>query len=119
MARDVNNIGSVLQAKGDLDGALAAYREAERIDRAAFGDDHPNVARDLNNSATVLFGQGNREAAAEMFQQTFDIHIRRLGPRSLETLQTARNLRACGRDPVALARRIAGDEAAEELARLL
>jgi len=115
----VNNIGSVLHDKGDLDGALAAHREAERIERAAFGDDHPNVARDINNIGSVLFARGDHGGAAEMSERAFDICIRRLGPRSLSTLNSARNLQACGRDPVALARRIAGDEAAEELAGLL
>jgi len=115
----VNNIGSVLKATGDLDGALAAYREAERIDRAAFGDDHPNVARDVNNIGGVLHDQGDRRAATGMYERAFDICLRRLGPRALETLTSARNLRACGADAIALARRIAGDAAAEELAKLL
>jgi len=38
-----------------------------------------------------------------------------LGPRSLDTLQSAGNLRAVGVDPIALARQIAGDAVAREL----
>jgi tetratricopeptide (TPR) repeat protein len=41
---DVNNLGGVLQALGDLAGAKACYERALRIDEAAFGPDHPNVA---------------------------------------------------------------------------
>jgi hypothetical protein len=39
----------VLQALGDLAGAKACYERALRIDEAAFGPDHPNVATDVNN----------------------------------------------------------------------
>ncbi len=53
VARAVNNIGSVLKARGDL-AVLAKFEEAERIDRAAFGDDHPTVARVVNNIGGVL-----------------------------------------------------------------
>ncbi len=119
VARDVNNIGTVLSIKGDLEGELRCYHEAERIDRAAFGDDHPAVARAVNNIGSVLSTKGDLEGARKCYREGFRICIRLLGPRALETLTGAQNLRTVGVDPIALAREAAGAEAAEELARLL
>jgi tetratricopeptide (TPR) repeat protein/DNA-binding transcriptional ArsR family regulator len=115
----VNNIGLALKGKRDLDGALACYREAERIDRAAFGDEHPNVATSLNNIGGILLRRGDREGARRMSGEALGIGVRMLGPRSLETLQWARNYAVVGGDPIALAREAAGDEAAEALRQAL
>ena len=119
VARDVNNIGGVLRVKGDLDGALGRFREAERIDRAAFGEHHPEVATDINNIGSVLWAKGDHEAGREMAVEAFRIRCTTLGPRSLDTLNSARNLQVAGVDPIALARQIAGDAVAEELGRAL
>ena len=45
----VNNLGAVLRAQGELAGARAHYQRALRIDEAAYGPDHPEVATDVNN----------------------------------------------------------------------
>ena len=119
VAATVNNIGLVLKAKGDLDGALECYREAERIDRGAFGDEHPNVARDVNNIGSVLWGKGDHEAGRKLYVEAFRLLCAMLGPRSLDTLKSTRNLRVVGVDPIAVARQIAGDAVAEELAQAL
>jgi hypothetical protein len=42
----VNNLGRVFQDLGDLCCARAAFERALRIDEAAYGPDHPNVAAD-------------------------------------------------------------------------
>jgi tetratricopeptide (TPR) repeat protein len=115
----MNNIGTVLIATGDLDSAMRCFREAERINRAAFGNDHPNVATDVNNIGSVLKAKGDLDLARACYRESFCICIRLLGPRALNTLQSARNLRAIGVDPIALAREIAGPEAAAELAERL
>ena len=64
-----NQIGLVLQEKGDLDGALKCYREAERIARAGYGDNHPDVAVDVNNIGRVLWEKGDLDAALKCFRQ--------------------------------------------------
>jgi len=119
VATTLNNIGNVLQDKGDLDGALKCYREAERIDRAAFGDDHPNIAIRANNIGSVLLARGDRDGARRMAGEALRIGVRTFGPRSLDTLLWARNYAAVGGDPIALAREAAGDEAAEALRQAL
>jgi len=54
VARDVNNLGGVLQDLGDLGGARAAFERALTIDEAVYGPDHPNVAIRVNNIGSVL-----------------------------------------------------------------
>jgi len=115
----VNNIGLVLQDRGDLAGALKRYEEAERIDRKAYGDHNPRLASHVNSIASVLYARGDMEGAREKALEAFDIRIRTLGPRSLDTLLNARNLVAVGVDPIAEARRIAGDKVAQKLRRAL
>jgi len=115
----INNIGSVLESQGDLEDALAAYSDAKRISRAAFGEDHPKVAAFVNNIGSVLYSQGNRKEAMRCFKQAFDIDLRYLGPRAMNTLTRAHNLHACDIDPIVEARRIAGDQVADELAQAL
>jgi hypothetical protein len=46
-----NNIGQILQAKGDLDGALRYTQRALAIDEKVYGPEHPTVAIRANNSA--------------------------------------------------------------------
>jgi Tetratricopeptide repeat len=43
VARDVNNLGDVLKASGDLPGAKAAFERALAILRKFLGDDHPHT----------------------------------------------------------------------------
>jgi len=54
----LNNLGMVLQDLGDLAGAKENYERALEIDEAAFGSDHPRVARDVNNLGSVLHARG-------------------------------------------------------------
>ena len=115
----------MLTAKGDLDGALAAYRDAERIDRAAFGDDHPMVAIRVNNIGGVLYARGDRDGARRYMEQAFRILLRVFGPRGENVVPAAFNLMTLEVDPFPIAEEVAGPEAAaalraacmEELAR--
>jgi len=43
VARDVNNLGGVYHALGDLPAARTAFERALAIDEKAFGPDHPEV----------------------------------------------------------------------------
>ena len=54
VARDVNDLGGVLRALGDLAGARNHYERALKIDEAVYGRDHPDVAIDVNNLGSVL-----------------------------------------------------------------
>jgi tetratricopeptide (TPR) repeat protein len=88
----VNNLGSVLQALGDLAGAKACYERALRIDEAAFGPDHPNVARDVNNLGGVLQALGDLAGARECFQRALRIDEAAFGPDHPNVARDVNNL---------------------------
>ena len=75
----LNDLGRVLYNRGDLDGALAAFREAERINRAALGDDHPDVAADVGNAGIVLRQRGDLDGALAAFREAERIDRAALG----------------------------------------
>ena len=43
VAIDLNNLGLVLEAQGDLEGAKALYERALHIFKKFLGNDHPNT----------------------------------------------------------------------------
>ena len=73
VARDVNNLGSVLHERGDLGGARAAFERALEIDEAAYGPDHPTVARDVNNLAGVLMDGGDLDGARAAYERALRV----------------------------------------------
>jgi tetratricopeptide (TPR) repeat protein len=64
VARDLNNLASLLQATNRLAEAEPLMRRALAIDEASYGPGHPEVATDLNNLAQLL-NATNRLAEAE------------------------------------------------------
>ena len=48
-----NNIGQILQAQGDLDGALSYARRALAICTKFLGPDHPNTRTAAGNLAGI------------------------------------------------------------------
>jgi tetratricopeptide (TPR) repeat protein len=54
-------------------------REALKIDKKIFGDEHPNVARDLNNLAQLLKAQGKYEEAIQPQREAIQIWEKALG----------------------------------------
>ncbi len=80
VASGVNNLGSVLQALGDLAGARAAFERALRIDERAYGPDHPDVATDVNNLGGVLQALGDLAGARAAYERALRIDERAYGP---------------------------------------
>ena len=62
--RLINQLGLLFLTKALYDQAEPLMRQALSIDEASYGQDHPNVARDLNNLAQLL-QDTNRLAEAE------------------------------------------------------
>ena len=54
MAQSLNNLGAVLQAQGDLEGARDHYERALAIREKALGADHPGTQTVRNNLDYVL-----------------------------------------------------------------
>jgi len=66
-------LGLVLQDLGDLKGAQAAYQRALKIDEAAFGPDHPQVATFVNNLGLVLGDLGDLKGAQAAYERALKI----------------------------------------------
>jgi len=64
VAKDLNNLASLLKATNRMAEAEPLMRRALAIDEASYGTDHPEVATDLNNLAQLLQAT-NRLAEAE------------------------------------------------------
>ena len=77
----LNNLGLILHARGDYDGAEALYRRALNLNRALYGELHPDVAVGLGNLGAVLHWQGDDTAAEAMDRESLRIARKLLGPR--------------------------------------
>ena len=94
VARDVSNLGAVLQDLGDYVGAKTMYERALLIDETTFGPDHPDVARDVSNLGTVLQDLGEYAGAKTMFERALPIYIKTKGKIHSETAEIFNNLGA-------------------------
>lgn len=64
-----NQLGLLLQNRARFDEALAALLDAERIDRAVLGDNHPEVAAVVNNIGGVLLDKGDLGGVLERYRE--------------------------------------------------
>ncbi len=82
----------VLRNKSDLDGAVRCYREAERINRAAYGDAHPSVATSVNNIGVVLKIQGDLDGALRCHQEAERIDLAAYGDNHPDVARDSNNI---------------------------
>jgi tetratricopeptide (TPR) repeat protein len=87
-----NNLGYHLKMVADYAGARASFERALRIDEAAYGPDHPNVARDVNNLGEVLRQQGDLEGARASLERALRIFEQLLGPEHPNVATLVNNL---------------------------
>ncbi|MGA2781500.1 MAG: tetratricopeptide repeat protein [Smithella sp.] len=74
-----NLLGQILQAKGDLDGALKYTERALKSDEKVYGLDHPKVAIDANNIGTILQAKGDLDGALKYTERALKIDERVFG----------------------------------------
>jgi len=84
-ARHLNALTMVLLARRDFAGALEAAEENLRIDRIAFGNEHPEVANDLYNIGMLNVRLENYAAATATMREALDLAVARYGSESPET----------------------------------
>ena len=73
-------------------GAKDCFERALRIDEAAFGPEHPDVATDINNLGAVLFDQGDVPRALPYLERALAIREATLGPDHPDTQESRRNV---------------------------
>jgi len=88
----LNNLGSYFHSIAAYDDARALYERALRIDEAAFGPDHPNVAPDVNNLGMVVKDQGDLPAARTYLERALRIEEAAFGPDHPNVARDVNNL---------------------------
>ena len=73
-------------------GASAAFERALRIDEAAYGPEHPEVARDINNLGRVLKELGDVAGASAAFERALVIYEKLLPANYPSTRKVRMNL---------------------------
>ena len=88
----VNNLATLLCARGDLDAAEPLYRRALEGGERILGPDHPDTFLSVNNLAALLKGRGDLGAAEPLFRRALEGRERILGPDHPDTLLSVSNL---------------------------
>jgi tetratricopeptide (TPR) repeat protein len=70
----LNHLGVYSVGRADFQEARDAFEQALTIDKAAYGDDDPRVARDLTNIGFLLKNQGELEKALKRFERALEIN---------------------------------------------
>jgi tetratricopeptide (TPR) repeat protein len=83
---------------GNLAGAEAAFERALRINEAAYGPDHPRVARDVNDLGRVLRDRGDLAGAEAAFERALRIDEATYGPHHPDVATIVNNLGSVLRD---------------------
>ncbi len=79
-ARVLNQAGLYLDGRAEFQAARSALERALRIDEAAHGPEHPEVAIDLNNLGGVLRALGKLVAARARIERALKIDEAAYGP---------------------------------------
>ena len=74
-----NDLAQLLQDTNRIGEAEALMRRALEIDVAAFGEQHPSVARDLKNLATLLQDTNRIGEAEALMRRALEIDVAALG----------------------------------------
>jgi hypothetical protein len=94
----LNELAVTIDTLGDYRRAIEYYEQTLTIDRAVFGEQHPNVAAVMNNLGTVYFSFGQRETAKGYFEKAHAIFKKFFGDEHSKTKIVAKWLEDCSRD---------------------
>ncbi|EGD78907.1 hypothetical protein PTSG_01882 [Salpingoeca rosetta] len=92
LAQLQHQLGSVLDALGEHDRAIAHYTSALAITRKVLGERHAGTACMYNNLGTVFMTKGNFEQAITNYHQALNIKRSVLGEQHPSTATTYSNL---------------------------
>ena len=88
-----NNLGLLLQAKGDLDAAEPLMYEALEVRRSALGNRHPHTLNSINNLGVLMRAKGDLAAAEPLLREALEGRRATLSIGHPDTLTSIRNLR--------------------------
>jgi len=82
----INNLGSIMEAKGDLPKAEAYFREALERRRRVLSEDHPDTLTSIGNLGNFLREQGKFDQAEPLLRAALEGQRKVLGPKHRDTL---------------------------------
>lgn len=85
------NMGEILMAKRDVDGALTYTLRALKIYEKVYGADHPKVVCAASSLSVILEAKGDLDGALAYSQRVVDILARQLGQNDPATKAAAAN----------------------------
>ena len=88
----MNQAAGYLYGRAEFAEAKAALERALAVYEAAFGPDHPNVARDVNNLGLVLRDLGDLDGARATYERALQIRREFLGDDHPLTVKVRNNL---------------------------
>ena len=88
----LSNLGMILNAKGDRNGAGALLREALQGMREALGNRHPATISAVINLSFILKAMGDVDGAGDLLFEALQASRQTLGERHPETLVSIYNL---------------------------
>ena len=94
LARALNDLGAVLEARGRYQGAAELYRESLEMRRRLQGEEQVGVAVTTSNLAAALYHMGDLEEAVATAETAVELFRRVLGPDHQRTLIVQSNLAA-------------------------
>ena len=74
VARDLNNLGTLLLDLADFASARSLLERALKIDEAALGPEHPAIATDLNSLGYLLRNSGDLTGSRASFERALKIN---------------------------------------------
>ena len=92
MAEAMLNVGSAEFSRGEIESAQRAFERALQIETAAFGPQHPKLARPLNNLAAVARARGDAAAAREALVRALAIRESAYGPTHSKVVSLVLNI---------------------------
>ena len=94
--RLINQMGLYFFGRAQYAEAQQAFERALRIDEAAFGPDHPNVAIRVSNLGSVLKALGELSEARQCYERALRIFTAFLGDDHPNTVTVRNNLKSLG-----------------------
>ena len=80
MGIDAYNLGQILKAKGDLEGAERLVKRAMRIGERVYGPYHAKLAIRADNLGQIMWAKGDLAAARYYLELALQINEKVYGP---------------------------------------
>ena len=80
VASTLSSLGHVARLRGDLEAALALFRESLAMHEALLDAEHPDVARELHNTAGALRLLDRLDEAEAHYRRSLALRLAALGP---------------------------------------